>query len=139
MNNNKRILSFEDIENSIEIFGNKFELEFSEEYIKRLKNIDIKNIQDNNIFEALKEMLNKVLNDDNAYDKIKNSYEKEKNKEFGLQTFIRVFEFIFNQYVEEMNNMNKKMSGMMRPNYQNREQRRNNNRNNYRGNKYRRY
>ena len=139
MNNNKRILSFEDIENSIEIFGNKFELEFSEEYIKRLQNIDIKNIQDNNIFEALKEMLNKVLNDDNAYDKIKSSYEQEKNKEFGLQTFIRVFEFIFNQYVEEMNNMNKKVSGMMKPNYQNREQRRNNNRNNYRGNKYRRY
>ena len=137
MNNNKRILSFEDIENSIEIFGNKFELEFSEEYIKRLQNIDVKNIQDNNVFEALKEMLNKVLNDDNAYDKIKNSYEQEKKKEFGLQTFIRVFEFIFNQYVEEMNNMNKKMSGMMRPNYQNREQRRNN----YRGNRrnYRRY
>ena len=135
MNNNKRILSFEDIENSIEIFGNKFELEFSEEYIKRLQNIDVKNIQDNNVFEALKEMLNKVLNDDNAYDKIKNSYESEKQKEFGLQTFIRVFEFIFNQYVEEMNNMNKKMSGMMKPNYQNREQRRNS----YRGNKYRRY
>ena len=135
MNNNKRILSFEDIENSIEIFGNKFELEFSEEYIKRLQNIDIKNAQDNNVFEALKEMLNKVLNDDNAYDKIKSSYEQEKKKEFGLQTFIRVFEFIFNQYVEEMNNMNKKMSGMMKPNYQNREQRRNN----YRGNKYRRY
>lgn len=137
MNNNKRILSFEDIENSIEIFGNKFELEFSEEYIKRLQNIDIKNIQDNNVFEALKEMLNKVLNDDNAYDKIKNSYEQEKKKEFGLQTFIRVFEFIFNQYVEEMNNMNKKMSGIIKPNYQNREQRRNN----YRGNRrnYRRY
>ena len=135
MNNNKRILSFEDIENSIEIFGNKFELEFSEEYIKRLQNIDVKNIQDNNVFEALKEMLNKVLNDDNAYDKIKSSYETEKQKEFGLQTFIRVFEFIFNQYVEEMNNMNKKVSGMMKPNYQNREQRRNN----YRGNKYRRY
>ena len=42
MNNNKRILSFEDIENSIEIFGNKFELEFSEEYIKRLQNISSK-------------------------------------------------------------------------------------------------
>lgn len=137
MNNNKRILSFEDIENSIEIFGNKFELEFSEEYIKRLQNIDIKNTQDNNVFEALKEMLNKVLNDDNAYDKIKSSYETEKQKEFGLQTFIRVFEFIFNQYVEEMNNMNKKMSGIIKPNYQNREQRRNN----YRGNRrnYRRY
>ena len=138
MNNNKRILSFEDIENNIEIFGNKFELEFSEEYIKRLQNIDIKNIQDNNVFEALKEMLNKVLNDDNAYDKIKNSYETEKQKEFGLQTFIRVFEFIFNQYVEEMNNMNKKVSGIIKTNYQNREQRRNNN---YRGNRrnYRRY
>ena len=59
----------------------------------------------------------------------------EKGKDFGLQAFIRVYEFIFNQYVEEMNNMNKKMSGMMKPNYQNREQRRNN----YRGNKYRRY
>lgn len=138
MNNNKRILSFEDIENSIEIFGNKFELEFSEEYIKRLQNIDVKNIQDNNVFEALKEMLNKVLNDDNAYDKIKSSYETEKQKEFGLQTFIRVFEFIFNQYVEEMNNMNKKMSGIIKPNYQNREQRRNNYKGNYRGN-YRRY
>ena len=138
MNNNKRILSFEDIENSIEIFGNKFELEFSEEYIKKLQNIDVKNIQDNNVFEALKEMLNKVLNDDNAYDKIKNSYETEKQKEFGLQTFIRVFEFIFNQYVEEMNNMNKKVSGIIKTNYQNREQRRNNN---YRGNRrnYRRY
>ena len=138
MNNNKRILSFEDIENSIEIFGNKFELEFSEEYIKRLQNIDVKNIQDNNVFEALKEMLNKVLNDDNAYDKIKSSYETEKQKEFGLQTFIRVFEFIFNQYVEEMNNMNQKVSGIIKTNYQNREQRRNNN---YRGNRrnYRRY
>ena len=138
MNNNKRILSFEDIENSIEIFGNKFELEFSEEYIKRLQNIDVKNIQDNNVFEALKEMLNKVLNDDNAYDKIKSSYETEKQKEFGLQTFIRVFEFIFNQYVEEMNNMNKKVSGIIKTNYQNREQRRNNN---YRGNRrnHRRY
>ena len=135
---NNRVLNINDIENSIEIFGNKFELEFSEEYIKRLQNIDIKNIQDNNVFEALKEMLNKVLNDDNAYDKIKSSYESEKQKEFGLQTFIRVYEFIFNQYVEEMNNMNKKMSGIMKPNYQNREQRRNNYKGNYRGN-YRRY
>ena len=143
---NNRVLNINDIENSIEIFGNEFELEFSENYInrlrsvdiKRLQNIDVKNIQDNNVFEALKEMLNKVLNDDNAYDKIKNSYESEKQKEFGLQTFIRVFEFIFNQYVEEMNNMNKKMSGIIKPNYQNREQRRNNYKGNYRGN-YRRY
>ena len=132
---NNRVLNVNDIENSIEIFGNEFELEFSENYINRLRSVDIKRIEENNVFEQLKELMNLILNDKEAYNKISKSYEEQKGKEFGLQSFIRVFEFIFNQYVEEMNNMNKKMSGMMKPNYQNREQRRNN----YRGNKYRRY
>ena len=132
---NNRVLNVNDIENSIEIFGNEFELEFSENYIKRLRSVDIKRIEENNVFEQLKELMNLILNDKEAYNKISKSYEEQKGKEFGLQAFIRVYEFIFNQYVEEMNNMNKKMSGMMKPNYQNREQRRNN----YRGNKYRRY
>lgn len=132
---NNRVLNVNDIENSIEIFGNEFELEFSENYINRLRSIDIKKIEENNVFEQLKELMNLILNDKEAYNKISKSYEEQKGKEFGLQAFIRVYEFIFNQYVEEMNNMNKKMSGMMKPNYQNREQRRNN----YRGNKYRRY
>ena len=136
---NNRVLNVNDIENSIEIFGNEFELEFSENYINRLRSIDVNKIRENNVFEQLKELMNLILNDKEAYNKISKSYEEQKGKEFGLQSFIRVFEFIFNQYVEEMNNMNKKMSGMMKPNYQNREQRRNNNRNNYRGNKYRRY
>ena len=132
---NNRVLNVNDIENSIEIFGNEFELEFSENYINRLRSVDIKRIEENNVFEQLKELMNLILNDKEAYNKISKSYEEQKGKEFGLQSFIRVYEFIFNQYVEEMNNMNKKMSGMMKPNYQNREQRRNN----YRGNKYRRY
>ena len=132
---NNRVLNVNDIENSIEIFGNEFELEFSENYINKLRSVDIKRIEENNVFEQLKELMNLILNDKEAYNKISKSYEEQKGKEFGLQAFIRVFEFIFNQYVEEMNNMNKKMSGMMKPNYQNREQRRNN----YRGNKYRRY
>lgn len=132
---NNRILNINDIENSIEIFGNEFELEFSENYINRLRSIDVKKIKENNVFEQLKELMNLILNDKEAYNKISKSYEEQKGKEFGLQAFIRVYEFIFNQYVEEMNNMNKKMSEMMKPNYQNREQRRNN----YRGNKYRRY
>lgn len=136
---NNRVLNVNDIENSIEIFGNEFELEFSENYINKLRSVDIKRIEENNVFEQLKELMNLILNDKEAYNKISKSYEEQKGKEFGLQAFIRVYEFIFNQYVEEMNNMNKKMSGMMKPNYQNREQRRNNNRNNYRGNKYRRY
>ena len=132
---NNRVLNVNDIENSIEIFGNEFELEFSENYINRLRSIDVNKIRENNVFEQLKELMNLILNDKEAYNKISKSYEEQKGKEFGLQAFIRVFEFIFNEYVEEMNNMNKKMSGMMKPNYQNREQRRNN----YRGNKYRRY
>ena len=132
---NNRVLNINDIENSIEIFGNEFELEFSENYINRLRSIDVNKIKENNVFEQLKELMNLILNDKEAYNKISKSYEEQKGKEFGLQSFIRVYEFIFNQYVEEMNNMNKKMSGMMKPNYQNREQRRNN----YRGNKYRRY
>lgn len=132
---NNRVLNVNDIENSIEIFGNEFELEFSENYINRLRSIDVKKIEENNVFEQLKELMNLILNDKEAYNKISKSYEEQKGKEFGLQAFIRVYEFIFNQYVEEMNNMNKKMSGMIKPNYQNREQRRNN----YRGNKYRRY
>ena len=132
---NNRVLNVNDIENSIEIFGNEFELEFSENYINKLRNIDINKIREDNVFEQLKELMNLILNDKEAYNKISKSYEEQKGKDFGLQAFIRVYEFIFNQYVEEMNNMNKKMSGMMKPNYQNREQRRNN----YRGNKYRRY
>ena len=132
---NNRVLNVNDIENSIEIFGNEFELEFSENYINKLRSVDIKRIEENNVFEQLKELMNLILNDKEAYNKISKSYKEQKGKEFGLQAFIRVYEFIFNQYVEEMNNMNKKMSGMIKPNYQNREQRRNN----YRGNKYRRY
>lgn len=132
---NNRVLNVNDIENSIEIFGNEFELEFSENYINRLRSIDVNKIRENNVFEQLKELMNLILNDKEAYNKISKSYEEQKGKDFGLQAFIRVYEFIFNQYVEEMNNMNKKMNGMMKPNYQNREQRRNN----YRGNKYRRY
>ena len=132
---NNRVLNINDIENSIEIFGNEFELEFSENYINKLRSIDVNKIRENNVFEQLKELMNLILNDKEAYNKISKSYEEQKGKDFGLQAFIRVYEFIFNQYVEEMNNMNKKMSGMIKPNYQNREQRRNN----YRGNKYRRY
>ena len=131
---NNRVLNINDIENSIEIFGNEFELEFSENYINRLRSIDVNKIRENNVFEQLKELMNLILNDKEAYNKISKSYEEQNGKEFGLQAFIRVYEFIFNEYVNEMNNLTNKANGMFaRP--QNREQRRNN----YRGNKYRRY
>ena len=135
---NNRVLNINDIENNIEIFGNEFELEFSENYIKRLRSIDINKIREDNVFEQLKELMNLILNDKEAYNKISKSYEEQKGKEFGLQALIRENEIIFNEYVNEINNLKNKANGMFaRP--QNREQRRNNNRNNYRGNKYRRY
>ena len=135
---NNRVLNINDIENSIEIFGNEFELEFSENYINKLRSIDVNKIRENNVFEQLKELMNLILNDKEAYNKVSKSYEEQKGKEFGLQAFRRVYEFIFNEYVNEMNNLTNKANGMFaKP--QNREQRRNNNRNNYRGNKYRRY
>lgn len=135
---NNRVLNVNDIENNIEIFGNEFELEFSEDYIKRLRSVNIDKIKDKNVFEQLKELINLILNDKEAYEKIAKSYEEQKGKEFGLQAFIKVFEFIFNEYINEMSNLSNKTSAMfVKP--QNREQRRNNNRNNYRRNKYRRY
>lgn len=104
--NNDRILNIEDIENSIEIFGIKFDMEFSEEYIKKLKKIDIKEIEkDENIFEQLKIMMNIILNDENAYNKICEEYRKQKNKELGIQGFLKVFEFIFKEYSKEFDNI----------------------------------
>ena len=71
---NNRVLNVNDIENSIEIFGNEFELEFSENYINRLRSVDIKRIEENNVFEQLKELMNLILNDKEAYNKISKSY-----------------------------------------------------------------
>ena len=104
--NNDRILNIEDIENSIEIFGIKFDMEFSEEYIEKLKKIDIKDIEkDDNVFKQLKLMMNIILNDENAYNKICEEYKKQKNKELGIQGFLKVFEFIFKEYSKEFNNI----------------------------------
>lgn len=103
MENNKRILGFEDVKNSeIEIFENKFEINFSEEYIERLKAIDVNNIGNAEVFGALKEMLNLILNDKEAYNKIKKSYEEHEKKEFGTMIIIKVMTFIFNEYNKEI-------------------------------------
>ena len=52
---NNRVLNVNDIENNIEIFGNEFELEFSENYINKLRSIDNNKIRENNVLEQLKE------------------------------------------------------------------------------------
>lgn len=139
MEENKRTLSFQDVKNSeIEIFENKFEMNFSEEYINRLKSLDIKNIEEEETFNKLKEMLNIVLDDSEAYNKISESYKKHENKEFGTQVFIKVMTFIFNEYSKEVNAI-KGIDFGSKNLYANRDQRRDNRNNGYRKNNYKGY
>lgn len=136
----KRILSFEDIDNSIEILGVKFDLEFSKESIDKLRNINIDKVEESeDVLEELKNMMNKVLNDENAYDKVQKSYKDKKGKEFGIQAFLKIWEFIFEQYDKEINKLSENNFNFNQYNNQiNREQRRNYNRNKGKRN-YRRY
>ena len=132
-----RRLSFEDVQNSeIEIFEIKFEINYNEDYINKLRNLKIEEINDGNVFNEFKKMLNVILNDEEAYDKIKNSYETHEKKEMSTQVFIKVLTFILEEYAKEV----EKLNGYKFNNVNmNREQRRNNkyNRNgNY--NRYRR-
>ena len=128
-----RRLSFEQVKNEeIEIFENKFELNFNEYYINKLRNLKVEEINDGNIFNEFKKMLNLVLNDESAYDKIKNSYETHENKEMSTQVFIKVLTFVVEEYAKEV----QKLQGYKFNNVNvNREQRRNNN---YKRNRYNR-
>lgn len=132
-----RRLSFEDVQNSeIEIFENRFEMNFNEDYINKLRNLKIEKINEENIFEEFKKMLNVILNDEAAYDKIKTSYEAHENKEMSTQVFIKVLTFILEEYAKEVQKIQGHNFNTINLN---REQRRNNkyNRNgNY--NRYRR-
>ena len=130
---NNRVLSFDQVKNEeIEIFENKFELNFNEDYINKLRNLKVEEINDGNIFNEFKKMLNLVLNDESAYDKIKNSYETHENKEMSTQVFIKVLTFVVEEYAKEV----QKLQGYKFNNVNvNREQRRNNN---YKRNRYNR-
>lgn len=134
---NNRVLSFEDVQNSeIEIFENKFEMNFNEEYIERLKKIDTKNIKEEEQWKELEKILNLILDDEEAYNKIKTSYENHEKKKFGIQILLKVLTFIFNEYSKEVNNI-KGIDFGSKNLYANREERRNNNyKRNY--NRYRR-
>ena len=124
MDNNRR-LSFEQVKNEeIEIFENRFEMNFNEEYINKLRNLKVDEINDGNVFNEFKKMLNVILNDENAYDKIKTSYETHEKKEMSTQVFIKVLTFILEEYAKEI----QKINGYKFNNINmNREQRRNNN------------
>lgn len=128
---NNRKLSFEQVKNEeIEIFENRFEMNFNEDYINKLRNLKIDEINDGNVFNEFKKMLNVILNDESAYDKIKTSYETHEKKEMSTQVFIKVLSFILEEYAKEV----QKLQGYKFNNI-NREQRRNYKRN---CNRYRR-
>lgn len=121
---NNRVLSFDQVKNEeIEIFGNRFELNFNEDYINKLRNLKVEKINEEDIFNEFKKMLNVILNDDSAYDKIKNSYEAHEKKEMSTQVFIKVLTFIIEEYAKEV----QKLQGYR---FNNREIRRNYKRNN---------
>lgn len=121
---NNRVLSFDQVKNEeIEIFGNRFELNFNEDYINKLRNLKVEKINEEDIFNEFKKMLNVILNDENAYDKIKNSYEAHEKKEMSTQVFIKVLTFIIEEYTKEV----QKLQGYK---FNNREIRRNYKRNN---------
>ena len=132
-----RVLSFEDVQNSeIEIFGNKFEMNFNDEYINSLKKIDLNNIKEEEQWQELENIMNLILDNEDAYNKIKSSYEKHENKRFGIQVLLKVLTFIFIEYSKEIANIKGYDFGSKNL-YTNREQRRNNNyKRNY--NRYRR-
>lgn len=119
-----RKLNFSDVKNSeIEIFENKFEMNFNEDYINKLRNLKIEKINDGNVFDEFKQLLNVILNDESAYDKIKTSYENHEKKEMSTQVFIKVLTFILEEYAKEV----QKLNGYKFNNVNmNREQRRNN-------------
>ena len=132
--NNRRLI-FEDVKNSeIEIFENRFEMNFNENYINKLKSLKTEEIKEKNVFDEFKKMLNIILNDDEAYDKIKTSYETHEKKEMSTQVFIKVLTFILEEYAKEV----QKLNGYNFNNVNmNRQQRRNNKYN--RNNNYNRY
>ena len=130
-----RRLSFEQVKNEeIEIFGNKFELNFNEDYINKLRSLKVEEINDGDVFKEFEKMLNVILNDEEAYNKIKKSYEEHENKEMSTQVFIKVLTFVLEEYAKEV----QKLNGYKFNNINiNREQRRNNKY--YRNGNYNRY
>ncbi|MFA5408937.1 MAG: hypothetical protein WC343_09240 [Bacilli bacterium] len=145
---NKAVLNYEDVDKGLEleIFGLTFNVDFNEEYIKELKNVDVKsdNTDDEKSgFDKLAELLDKILGKD-AFKKISDKYKTDKEKEMGLGVIIGVYNFIFKNYTEVIESLSIPKAPVQNNNndYRRDNNYRNNNyRNdrNYRDDKYRRY
>lgn len=123
---NKSSLSYNQLENTIkiEIFDLEFEVEINENKFKELKQIRETNSDE----KLVEEVINKILGN-NAYNKIKNKYEKDLNKSIDRFVWAKVIYFV---YIELAKNIKIQTAKYTHTNY-----RRNNNKFNRRRN-YRR-
>lgn len=107
---NKAIFSYEDIKSDVEleIFGLDFEINFSEEFYKRLKDLE-KNIDSKEKdYNLIRECVDNILGQ-GSFDKIKEKYLKDKGIEMGIEIIQRIFIFLVNEskkYFKRYNNYN---------------------------------
>lgn len=134
--NNVSRFGYEDAKNDLklEIFGLKFNLDISDEYLKKLK--ELKKIAQNyeEDDEMVKICIDKLLGE-GAYEKLNEKHKKDLGSEIDKLTWIKIALFIkdeFEKKVEKMKNENQFT------NY-NRQSRRNNKYNRRQNYRYRRY
>lgn len=93
-------LKISDVNKKLDIFGIEFDMNFDENYVEKLKKIDINKI-DNEI-SGIYEIVNTILADDNAVNKIKTVYEKESGKLFSGHVLIQVLAYVMQEYINEV-------------------------------------
>lgn len=95
-------LKISDVNKKLDIFGIEFDMNFDESHVERLKKIDVTKI-DNEIV-GIYEIVNIILADKNAIEKIKTVYEKESGKLFSGHVLIKILAYIMQEYVNEVEN-----------------------------------
>lgn len=127
---NKESLTYSDVEKKLEldIFGIKYNVDVTD---KMLKEFEEMSKSDKDDIDLAKEAIDKILGE-GQYDLLKNKYETDTKKEFGVLVVTKIIFYIAGRIEEFYKNENDMINK-----YQNRENRRNNRFN--RRNNYRRY
>ena len=134
MNEENKIasLGYEQLNNDIEleIFGLKFGIGLSENYLKKIKDLKYEDE------DSIKEMIDSLLGN-GSYDKISEKYKKDQGKEIDEFVWLKVALFIKQQFDEFTNNYQSEFDKIQVSRPVNRSQRRNNRYNrNYNNGRY---
>lgn len=97
-------LKINDVNKKLDIFGIEFDMNFDESYVEKLKKIDVTKIDKENEFIGISEIVNIILADNNAMEKIKTVYEKDSGKIFSGQVLIKVLAYVMQEYINEFEN-----------------------------------